>query len=97
MEGTANYVSIKPAKIVEYDYGILYFDNTKNIKFDQIVPTIKKGEIDQSIIGEKIVYESVALLCQYLDRIEVENWQEKLNNKGKKDISLYSILKENLN
>ena len=97
MEGAANYVSIKAAKIVGYDYGILYFDNTKNVKFDQIVPTIKKGQIDQSIIGEKIVYESGALLCQYLDSIEAQNWQEKLNNKGKKDISLYSILKENLN
>lgn len=97
MEGAANYVSIKAAKIVGYDYGILYFDNTKNVKFDQIVPTIKKGQINQSIIGEKIVYESGALLCQYLDKIEVKNWQEKLNNKGKKDISLYSIIKENLN
>lgn len=97
MEGAANYVSIKAAKIVGYDYGILYFDNTKNVKFDEIVPTIKKGQINQSIIGEKIVYESGALLCQYLDKIEVKNWQEKLNNKGKKDISLYSIIKENLN
>lgn len=97
MEGTANYVSIKAAKIVGYDYGILYFDNTKNVKFDEIVPTIKKGQINQSIIGEKIVYESGALLCQYLDRIEVKDWQEKINNKGKKDISLYSIIKENLN
>ena len=97
MEGTANYVSIKAAKVVGYDYGILYFDNTKNVKFDEIVPTIKKGQINQSIIGEKIVYESGALLCQYLDRIEVKDWQEKLNNKGKKDISLYSIIKENLN
>lgn len=97
MEGTANYVSIKAAKVVDYDYGILYFDNTKNVKFDEIVPTIKKGQISQSIIGEKIVYESGALLCEYLDKIEVKDWQEKLNNKGKKDISLYSIIKENLN
>lgn len=51
MEGTANYVSIKAAKVVGYDYGILYFDNTKNVKFDEIVPTIKKGQINQSIIG----------------------------------------------
>lgn len=42
MEGTANYVSIKAAKVVDYDYGILYFDNAKNVKFDEIVPTIKK-------------------------------------------------------
>ncbi len=75
----------------------MYFDNTKDVKFDEIVPTIKKGQIDQSIIGEKIVYESGALLCAYLDRIEAKNWQEKLNIKGKKDISLYNILKENLN
>jgi len=36
-------------------------------------------------------------LCEYLDKIEVKDWQEKLNNKDKKDISLYSIIKENLN
>ena len=36
-------------------------------------------------------------MCEYLDKIEVKDWQEKLNNKDKKDISLYSIIKENLN
>lgn len=96
MEGAANYVSIKASKIVGYDYGILYFDNTKDVDFVDIVPTIKKGEVDQSILGEKIVYESGALLCQYLDAIDAPDWQEKLNAKGKTDVSLYSIIKENL-
>lgn len=96
MEGAANYVSIKASKIIGYDYGILYFDNTKDVDFADIVPTLKKGEVDQSILGEKIVYESGALLCKYLDAIGDKNWQEKLNSKGKTDISLYSIIKENL-
>lgn len=96
MEGAANYVSIKASKIIDYDYGILYFDNTKDVDFKEIVPTIKNGAVDQSIIGDRIVYESGALLCQYLDAIDASDWQEKLNAKGKTDISLYSIIKENL-
>lgn len=94
MERAANYVSIKASKIIGYDYGILYFDNTKDVDFVDIVPTIKKGEVDQSILGEKIVYESGALLCQYLDAIEASDWQEKLNAKGKTDLSLYSLIKK---
>lgn len=96
MEGAANYVSIKASKIIDYDYGILYFDNTKDVDFKEIVPTIKNGAVDQSIIGDRIVYESGALLCQYLDAIDASDWQEKLNAKDKTDISLYSIIKENL-
>lgn len=97
MEGAANYVSIKASKIINNDYGILYFDNTKDVDFKEIVPTIKKGSIDQSIIGDRIVYESGALLCEYLDAIGAKNWQEELNAKGKKDTTLYSLIKENLN
>lgn len=97
MEGSANYVSIKASKIIDYDYGILYFDNTKDVDFKEIVPTIKNGAVDQSIIGDRIVYESGALLCEYLDAIGAKNWQEELNAKGKKDTTLYSIIKENLN
>ncbi len=97
MEGAANYVSIKASKIINYDYGILYFDNTKDVDFKEIVPTIKNGAVDQSIIGDRIVYESGALLCEYLDAIGAKNWQEELNAKGKKDTTLYSLIKENLN
>lgn len=97
MEGAANYVSMKASKILDYDYGILYFDNTEDVDFKEIVPTIKKGAVDQSIIGDRIVYESGALLCEYLDAIEARNWQEEFNPKGKKDTTLYSLIKENLN
>lgn len=93
VEGTAQYLTIKASQIVNYDYGILYFDNTKDVRFKDIVPTIKFGQVDQSIIGDRIVYDSGALLCELLDSISTENWQEVLNNKKDEDIYLYQLIK----
>ncbi|HAP5652790.1 TPA: hypothetical protein IU076_002797 [Enterococcus faecalis] len=94
IEGTAQYVQIKAAKIINYDYDILYFLN-KTISFSEVIPDIKKQIVNQSIIGSDIVYSSGALLCNLLDFFEVADWQETLNKQTTKDpVTLYSLLKK---
>ena len=45
-EGTAQYLTIKTSKMVGYDYGIMYFDNVKNVPLSDIFRQI---EADQFI------------------------------------------------
>ena len=96
MEGVANYITIKTSKLVGYDYDIMYFENTKDVNFSDVVPTIRKGEISQDILGEKIVYESGALLTKLIERLEDDDtWQDEINRRGSKDLTLYAFIKEN--
>lgn len=96
MEGIANYITIKTSKIVGYDYDIMYFENTKDINFSDVVPTIRKGEIGQDILGDKIVYESGAVLTKLIERLEYDDaWQDEINNRGANGFTLYSYIKEN--
>lgn len=93
MEGIAEYVGIKAAKIINYDYDIMYFDNQRDVKFSDVVPTIKAGRKSQSVLGNKIVYSSGALLCKLLDILEGRNWQKKLSLYPH-GLTLYSLIKE---
>jgi|GEM_PF-5708609 len=96
MEGTAQYVIIKTAELVNYDYNILYFDN-KQITFSDVVPTIKSGVlINKSVIRNDIIYSFGALLCYLLDVLEGNSWQKRLNegNSQNKSLILYSLIKE---
>ncbi|NAB66119.1 hypothetical protein GUJ20_13380 [Enterococcus faecalis] len=93
IEGTAQYVQIKAAKIINYDYDILYFLN-KTISFSEVIPDIKKQVVNQSIIGSDIIYSSGALLCKLLDFFNVPNWQETLNKQTLDNpVTLYKLLK----
>lgn len=83
-EGTANYVSIKAAKLVGYDYGVMYFDNVKNVSFNDIMPMYKKGKIKKSMLSRRIPYESGALLCQLCEALDIPNWQDTLNKQTTK-------------
>ena len=95
-EGTANYVSIKAAKLVGYDYGVMYFDNAKNVSFDEIMPMYKKGKIKKSMMTRRIPYESGALLCQLCDALEIPGWQEKFNTQTEKSpVYLFDVIAEN--
>lgn len=94
VEGSANYITIKTNNIVGYDYVILYFDNTKAVIFNEIVPTIKAYKVDQSMIGERLVYDSGVLLANPLDNITDINWQEKLNESKDKNLYFYDLIKE---
>lgn len=95
IEGTAQYVEIKAARAINYDLGILYFDNTKDVCFSDILPTLKKGQIDQSLIGSHLVYASGALLCFAMDKIDFPNWQNLLTEKNKKEsYTLYDLISD---
>lgn len=94
-EGTATYVGIKAAKITNYDFGIMYFDNAKNIPFSDIIPTYKKGKLDKSLFVTRFPYDTGALLCFLCDKLSIPNWQERLNEQTlEKPLNLYNILKE---
>lgn len=96
MEGIANYITIKTSKIVGYDYDVMYFENTKDVNFSDVVPTIRKGDVGQDILGEKIVYESGAVLIKLIERLEDDDtWQDEINNRGANGFTLYSFIKEN--
>lgn len=86
IEGTAQYVGIKSAQSIDYDLGILYFTNTNKVKFSEIVPTIKDGKVDQSIIGSHIVYDSGALLCFAMDKLDFPDWQQTIIEKNDNDV-----------
>lgn len=86
IEGTAQYVGIKSAQSIDYDLGILYFTNTNKVKFSEIVPTIKEGKVDQSIIGSHIVYDSGALLCFAMDKLDFPDWQQTLIEKNNNNV-----------
>lgn len=90
IEGTAQYVGIKSAQSIGYDLEILYFTNTNKVKFSEIVPTIKEGKVDQSIIGSHIVYDSGALLCFAMDKLDFPDWQQTLIEKNNNN-NVYTI------
>lgn len=94
VEGTADYVGIKAAKAVDYDLDVMYFTNTTDIRFSDIVPSLRQGIIDQGLIGDKMVYESGALLCFAFDALGLP-WQEKLNANGPDHwVTLYDLAHE---
>ena len=94
-EGTAQYVGIKASKIVGYDYGVMYFDNTKDVSFSEVIPMLKAGGIDKSFLADRMPYETGALLCELLEALHVENWQEHLNAQtADTPVTLYSEIHE---
>lgn len=95
VEGTASFVQIKADDLVGYDYGVLYFDNVAGLPFTEVIPTIKKGQVEESFLRDRMPYESGALLCQLLEAIDVEDRQGRLNAQTKENpLSLYDLIKE---
>lgn len=93
-EGTATYVGIKAAEIVGYDFGVMYFDNVKNVSFDDVLPQIENGNLAKKFLYSRMPYETGAEICFLLDELGVPNWQEQLNNQTlKQPETLYSVLK----
>lgn len=78
-EGTAQYVGICASRIVGYDYGVMYFDNARNVPLSDVVPVFRQGGIDESFLADKMPYQTGALLCQLLDALDAPDWQQRLN------------------
>lgn len=94
-EGTATYVGIKASKLVGYDFGVMYFDNIKDVPLSDLKVTVESGSYDKRQLADRIPYETGALLCILMDKIEIPDWQERLNAQTKENqITLYSIIQE---
>lgn len=80
VEGTAQFMGISAAREVGYDYGVMYFDNTKDAPFADVVPFYQAGKLDENFLRDRLPYESgaqIALLAQALD--PAGTWQDFLN------------------
>lgn len=98
IEGTATYVGIKASELVGYDFGVMYFDNIKNVPFSDIKKQVQLGTVNESIITTKIPYYTGALLCELMDAIDIPNWQEALNNQTEStQTNLFEIIQQYLN
>ena len=96
-EGTATYVAIKESRLVGYDYGIMYFDNVKNVPFSDVFEQIDAGSVDISFLYERMPYETGALLCELMDALDISKWQNVLNEQTLEiPQTLYSVLKESI-
>lgn len=98
IEGTATYVGIKASNIVGYDFGVMYFDNAKNVSFGDVFKEINKGSINKSFLVNRATYEVGSEISLLLDAIDCPNWQDELNSQTiNKPRTLYTVLKEYIN
>lgn len=96
-EGTAQYLTIKTAKLIGYDYGVMYFDNKKNVPFSEVYKQLEAGNLKNDFLYSRMPYETGAQLCFLFDALNIPNWQKKLNNQTlEKPINLYDILRDYL-
>lgn len=95
VEGTATYVGIKASQAAGYDFGVMYFDNVKNVPFSDLKKTVEAGAYDRQELAGRIPYETGALLCLLMDKLEIPDWQEKLNGQTKENqLTLYSVIRD---
>lgn len=96
-EGTAQYLTIKASKLVGYDYGIMYFDNVKNVPMSDVFDQIDAGNISLDYLYNQMPYQIGASLCFLFDELDIPDWQQKLNSQTlEQPINLYDILKDYL-
>ena len=94
-EGTATYIGIKASERVGYDFGVMYFDNRKEIPFSEIPEGLEVNAIETDFLFKRFPYESGAQICFLLDALQMEGWQQKLNMQNKEHpVTLYTVLKE---
>lgn len=83
VEGTATYLGIMASRAVGYDFGPMYFDNTKEARFTDVVPFLKTGQIDNDFLRNRLPYEAGAQLCLLLDALApAAQWQGFLNDQA---------------
>lgn len=93
-EGSATYVGIKASERVGYDYGVMYFDNKKNVSFHEVIPQYREGNLKENFFADRMPYETGAILCLLMDELDIPDWQGVLNNQTKESPqTLYSVLK----
>lgn len=94
-EGTAQYLSIKAADIVGYDFGVMYFDNVASVPFSDVFKQIEAGNLGMEFLANRMPYETGAQLCLLFDELEIPDWQGKLNAQTlEQPVYLYDVLKD---
>ena len=94
VEGTATYVGIRASQLTGYDFGVMYFDNVKDVPFSDLRNTVESGRLDAQVLANRIPYETGALLCLLLERLEVPDWQAELNRQTpEQPVTLYDVLR----
>lgn len=92
-EGSATYMGIRAAKIVGYNFGVMDFDNARNVPFNEVSKAYREGKIDGAFLRDELPYQTGALLCLLMDRLPVPHWQEQLNAQTEaQPVTLFSIL-----
>lgn len=95
IEGTATYVGIKASEIVGYDFGVMYFDNVKDVPFSDLKRAIEADTYDIANLADRIPYETGALLCQLIEQLEIPNWQAEMNRQtAENPVTLYSVIEK---
>ncbi len=93
IEGTATYVGIKASRNVGYDYGVMYFDNIKDVPFSTLETIIETGSYSKNFLAERIPYETGVLLCLLMDQLEIPDWQEILNSQmPQEQTTLFTVI-----
>ena len=83
VEGTATYVGILASRAVGYDFGPMYFDNTKNADFSSVIPFYKSGKLEEGFLRDRLPYETGAELALILHSLDPgDNWQRYLNEQN---------------
>lgn len=83
VEGTATCLGIMASRVVGYDFGPMYFDNTKEARFTDVVPFLESGQIDNDFLRNRLPYEAGAQLCLLLAALAPSGeWQAFLNEQS---------------
>lgn len=82
VEGTAEFTGIRASQVTGYDFGPMYFDNTKDVSFSDVVPFYQDGQLDESFLRNHLPYKSgseIALMLRALD--DEASWQSFLSEQ----------------
>ena len=98
VEGTAEYMGIKASNRVGYDYGVMYFDNTKDVPFSEVLPYIDSGEVPESFLTTRLSYETGAQLALLLDSLDPTGaWKQQLTEQtADAPVTLVDVLGESM-
>lgn len=98
VEGTAIYVGMLASHVVGYDNGPMYFDNTKDVPFADVVPFYNEGRLEEGFLRDRLPYETGLVLSIILNELDPEgNWQAYLNEQTlENQRTLLDALKETI-
>ncbi|AKK11998.1 hypothetical protein [Corynebacterium uterequi] len=83
IEGTAEYMGMAAADSVGYDYGVMYFDNTKDVPFADVLPMYRAGKLGEGFLRDRLPYETGAQLALLAHELDPDGgWQDYLNEQS---------------